>query len=173
MQQLGGNPFFYIVTTGEVVTIVATPIKLAPEMVRASTDGGQTLPNIDGATPTFQFAINKPENSVQITDVLCNFATLPGDDTEGRMCNLTAQGSKGGNFTLPPIKESDSVHAISINFLVDNPENNLANFTAAAVSLKPVAIICPHCGRESERVGAVAVSPKPPASIGAKPRKKK
>ena len=116
MQQLGGNPFFYIVTMGEVVTIVATPVKIAPNMVRASTDGGQTLPNIDGATPTFLFAINKPPNSVQITDVLCNFATLPGDDTEGRMCLLTVQGSKGGNFTIPPIKESDPVHASQHQF---------------------------------------------------------
>lgn len=148
MQQLGGNPFFYIVTTGEVVTIIATPIKIAPENVRASTDGGQTLPNIDGPTPTFQFKISKPPNSVQITDVLCNFAALPGDDTEGRMCNLRVQGSKGGDFTVPPIKESDSVHAISFNFLVDNPQSDLATATAKAPPTGPGPGKTPKTGKK-------------------------
>lgn len=130
MKQL--TPSVYVVTTGEIVTIVATPVKIAPEMVRAR-EGGKNLDNIDDDTPTFQFDITQPANSAQIAKILCNFATLPNDDTEGRLCRLKVSGSKtpGDIFTGPTIKESDSLHAINLNFLVDDDKQSLHTIASA------------------------------------------
>ncbi|HTG17257.1 MAG TPA: hypothetical protein VK747_18540 [Blastocatellia bacterium] len=130
MKQLTAS--VYVVTTGEVVTIIATPVNLPPNEVLASIDG-QTLANIDGATPTFRFGITEPADSGQIAKILCNFVSLPDDNTEPRMCHLRVQGSKGGDFTGRTINESDPLHAVSINFLVDDDEQRL-NTIATTVS---------------------------------------
>jgi hypothetical protein len=118
MQQL--NQFVYTVQTGEVVTIIATPIKVAPEAVRASTEG-QSLPNMNGATPEFQFGVNKQAPGVQIAEVLCNFPHLPGDPDEEGECRLRLTGSKGGDFTGPTMLESDPMHVFQFTFLVEGP----------------------------------------------------
>jgi len=125
----------YVTTTGEVVTIIATPVNLPPDEVLGSIDG-QSLPNIDGATPTFRFPITQPANSAQIAKIMCNFISLPDDDNEPRLCHLRVQGSKGGDFTGRTINESDALHAVSINFLVDSDEQELDRIASAVRPLE-------------------------------------
>ena len=115
MNQLA--PSVYQVTTGEGVTIVATPVGIPAEAVSAATEG-QSLPNVDGATPTFQFSVNKPTGGAQIAQILVTFPTLPGENPGARLCRLTVSGSNGGQFNGPTIRESDPMHQIGLNFLV-------------------------------------------------------
>ena len=114
MQQI--TQFFYIVSTGEGVTIQVTPIKVNPEAILASM-GGQTLPNLNpgGGVPTFAFPIVVGASGTQIALILCNF---PFDTDPDAECRITVSGSGGGSFQGPVVKKSDNIHAVNLNFHV-------------------------------------------------------
>jgi hypothetical protein len=107
--------FVYRVAQSESVTIHVTPIEENPAFVQASTEG-RAIPNSStDANPAFQFPIDVASGGVQFAIVLCSF---PFDTPDDAKCDMSLEGSAGGNFTGPTIEKGDQVHAANFTFIV-------------------------------------------------------
>jgi hypothetical protein len=109
------NPFLYGVSTGEVVTITVTPVKVGPFVSAATL--GEVLPNHGGATPTFIFPVNLPAGDSQIGRLFCNF---PGDTPADALYEVRVKGSNSPDvFTAPTVKKSAAIHTLPLTFHVE------------------------------------------------------
>ncbi len=96
------NPFKFEVNTGEVVTMVFTPIGVGP-FVDIAVDG-ESLPNTGGATPTFMFSVTKSVGQTHFGHARCDFPAGTGSDAKYKS---KISGSLGGSFDGPTIFKDD------------------------------------------------------------------
>ena len=118
MKRKGKGKGRYIVSLGEVVKVVFTPINVGEEFVAVSFDDDPRDPDSDSpvGTPTFTFTITE---EVHVLAFQCTFVDPNPGNPEPRFdCEASAEldGTETGPFAGPTIKKSDEIKRSGLRF---------------------------------------------------------
>jgi hypothetical protein len=118
MKRNGRGKSRYLVSPGENVTVVFTPINVGEEFVAVGLDGNpkDPDPNSPVGTPTFSFPVS---SEVHVMMIQCTFVDPNPGNPEPRFdSQLKAElgGVTTGPFDGPTVKKSDPLKRIAIRF---------------------------------------------------------
>lgn len=120
MKRKGQGKTRYLVSPGERVNVVFTPINVGEEFVAVALDDLPMEPDPDAPaeTPTFSFTVT---DSLHVLMYQCSFVDPDPGNPEPRFdCELKADlsGTSTGPFGGPTVKKSDELKRIGLRFSI-------------------------------------------------------
>lgn len=112
------DDFIYEVAHDESVTLVFTPVGVAPSMVTVSLDGQPLLPNPASPNPTFRFVATKLTGHTHFCKAECNFPQGVDDTAPDPKFDVEISGSPSTVSFNVSIKKSDAIHDPTFQFEV-------------------------------------------------------
>lgn len=112
------DDFRYEVAHNERITLVFTPVSVAPSMVAVSLDGNTLNPNPASPNPTFTFVANKQVGRTHFCEVECSFPQGADDTAKDPRFDLALSGSASPQSFKVSIKKSDPIHDPIFRFKV-------------------------------------------------------